>query len=231
MTLSTSVPDDGPFALSISVSADHPRAALAVALQAVLDTSQPALDGETAIQVWLEEARAGDNEILESVGFRAYRDLLQLRRPLPAAPSGIETRSFRPGQDEDAFIEVNNRAFSWHPEQSGLTREKLAATMAEPWFDPEGFRLLELDDRLAGFCWTKVHADHDPVLGEIYVIAVDPDFHGRGLGGPMTLAGLEHLAAAGITMANLYVEADNHAARRVYERLGFAVHSTNRAFR
>ena len=102
--------------------------------------------------------------------------------------------------------------------------------MAEPWFRADGFRILELEGRMAGFCWTKIHTDHDPVLGEIFVIAVDPDFHGRGLGGPMTLAGLEWLSAQGVTVANLYVEADNHPALATYDRLGFVTHSTNRAY-
>ncbi|MEZ5167195.1 MAG: hypothetical protein R2695_12180 [Acidimicrobiales bacterium] len=55
-----------------------------------------------------------------------------------------------------------------------------------------GFRLLDdPSGGLVGFCWTKIHRDTVPALGEIYVIAIDPDHHGRGLGKPMTLAGLE----------------------------------------
>lgn len=231
MTIEASVPERGPFALSISVSDDHPRATLVDDVAAAIAEAPPTLVGDPVVQVWLEAVRDGDDERLAPLGLEPYRDLLQMRRALPAAPSGLTTRSFVVGQDEAALIEVNNRAFAWHPEQAGLTLDALEETMAEPWFDADGFRLLELEDRLAGFCWTKVHDRHIPVLGEIYVIAIDPDFHGRGLGGPMTLAGLEHLAAQGITMATLYVESDNHAARHVYDRLGFTVHSVNRAYR
>jgi mycothiol synthase len=231
VTVSTSIPPAGDFALSISVSPDHPRARVAADVSAAMATMSPTPEGVSSVQVWVEEADDSDTEVLAPLGLTPYRDLLQLRRPLPAPASGLVTRSFVPGEDEDAFIEVNNRAFQWHPEQAGLTRERLAQTMAEDWFDPDGFRLYETEGRLAGFCWTKVHSDHDPVMGEIYVIGVDPDFHGRGLGGPMTLAGLEHLSAEGITLANLYVEADNVPALRVYDKLGFERHSVNRAFR
>ena len=83
---------------------------------------------------------------------------------------------------------------------------------------------------MAAFCWTKVHEPGDERVGEIYVIAVDPDFLGLGLGKQLTLAGLEHLAGQGITTALLYVDADNAAAVSMYERLGFTVSATNGAF-
>ena len=88
----------------------------------------------------------------------------------------------------------------------------------------------ERDGRLAGFCWTKLHTDHDPALGEIYVIAVDPDFQGLGLGKQLTLAGLDSIARRGITVAMLYVDADYTAGVRLYEDLGFTVHRTDHAY-
>ena len=114
-----------------------------------------------------------------------------------------------------------------HPEHLAALRERLA----EPWVDLDGFVVHEHYGRMAGFCWTKVHADHDPVLGEIYVIAVDPDFHGMGLGKALTLAGLQWLHdERGITTGNLYVDASNTSAVRLYEKLGFTLHHVDRAY-
>ncbi len=75
-----------------------------------------------------------------------------------------------------------------------------------------------------------MHTGHDPVLGEIYVIAVDPDFHGLGLGRSLTLAGLDSLAQRGVGTGMLYVDGDNTAALTMYGDLGFTIDHTNRAF-
>lgn len=197
---------------------------------------QTALDvvGETgggSVHWWVFEPTRAHVDLAASLGLRQGRRLLQMRRPLPLGDStDLATRSFRPGVDESAWLAVNNRAFSAHPEQGGWDLETLRAREREAWFDPEGFRIHERDGRIAAFCWTKVHHDHEPVLGEIYVIAVDPDFHGLGLGRAVTLAGLDHLARVGVPMAMLFVDADNAAALGLYRELGFEVHRTDCAF-
>lgn len=181
---------------------------------------------------WVEPADEATDRAMRAQGYRPVRELLQMRRPLPLdEPVTVETRPFEAGRDEAAWLEVNNRAFAWHPDQANQTPDDLARTMAEPWFDPEGFLLHERDGRLVGFCWTKVHADHDPPLGEIFVIGVDPDVAGQGLGRALTVAGLDHLHRHdGTPIAMLYVEADNHRAIRTYRSLGFEVHQRRRQY-
>ena len=233
MELTVDGPNPGEFRWTIAVDDAGPE--LEVELRRAL-ADHP----EGAVQLWIREIDDRADAAATGLGFTAYRDLWQLRCRLPSAPSGLTTRAFT-DDDLDEFVRVNNRAFHWHPEQGGLTAESARATMAEPWFDPDGFRLLHDSDSsdrsettegaLIGFCWTKIHADTDPLLGEIYVIAVDPSQHGRGLGKPMTLAGLEWLSERGLEHGMLYVESDNDAANATYDALGFTRHHTDRAYR
>lgn len=174
----------------------------------------------------------------EAAGFDGRRRLVELRRPLPAPPADppLATRSFVPGADDAEWLRVNNAAFSWHPEQSGWDAATLDAVLAEPWVDLDGFLLLPASpggapgDALAGFCWTKVHDEVDPALGEIFIIAVDPAHAGAGLGRRLVLTGLDHLSARGLATATLYTEVDNRPAMRLYEDLGFTVHHEVQVF-
>jgi mycothiol synthase len=196
-------------------------------------------DGGGRVNWWVFEPTSAHDALAAATHMARGRTLFQMRRRLPTGLDvSIETRPFAPGTDDEAWLRVNNRAFAGHGEQGGWTAATFHQRQQEPWFDPEGFRVLDaVDDhgveRMAGFCWTKVHPPgetDDAEVGEIYVIAVDPDFHGRGLGAQLTLAGLDHLARRSIETAMLYVDADNTPAVGLYRQLGFSVHSTNAAF-
>jgi mycothiol synthase len=183
------------------------------------------------LQLWVRNAQAEHDRIASAAGLAQTRDLYQMRRPLPVDERWeLSTRPFRPGLDDEAWLAVNNRAFDWHPEQGGWDVAMLKAREAEPWFDADGFLLHWSGDRLAGFCWTKIHTENDPPLGEIYVIAVDPDFQGTGLGRRLVLAGLDYLWRKGMTVGMLYVDATNRPAVKLYHDLGFEIDHTDRAY-
>lgn len=190
-----------------------------------------ASDGGGRVYWWVHHPADRVDVVAADVGLRLARRLLQMRRPLPISETTtVDTRTFVVGQDEAEWVRVNNAAFHDHPEQGGWTIESLQQREAEPWFDSAGFVLHEHDGKLAAFCWTKVHAAETPPLGEIYVIAVDPAFHGLGLGKALTIAGLHNIAARGLTVAMLHVDAANTAAMGLYERLGFTVHHEDHAY-
>ncbi|MDP6145901.1 MAG: mycothiol synthase [Acidimicrobiales bacterium] len=219
------------FDLSITVPSQYPAGLLITDLKRIIDSYTRSHTDNNTIQVWLENAQEDDSEQLKELSLYPYRDLLQMRCKLPISIDGIETRSFLRGTDEAAFLEVNSRAFHWHPEQGTLNLKKLTAIFEEDWFEEEGFLIHEIGERLAGFCWTKVHSKDTETFGEIFAIAVDPEFHGNGIGKSLTASGLHHLTDKGISIGLLYVESDNLPAIRIYEQIGFTIHTTNRAFR
>ncbi len=184
--------------------------------------------GGGTVDWWVFDATDDDDRLAGELGFSVDRDLWQMHRPLPAERhSTVETRAFVVGQDEAAWLAVNNRAFAGHAEQSDWTVEELQRRIAMAWFDPAGFLLHERDGVLAAYCWTKMHGQ----VGEIYVIGVDPAFQGLGLGSELTLAGLESLHDRGAVEGMLYVDGDNRPAQTTYERLGFTVTRRDRAYR
>jgi mycothiol synthase len=183
---------------------------------------------------WVFEPTIGHEQVAAQVGLHPGRVLHQMRRSLPLSAAdallAIPVRTFQPGTDDRKWLDVNNRAFAHHPEQGGWDEKTLAARMAQPWFEAQSFILHEIDGRLAAFCWTKVDPSIDTKLGEIYVVAVDPKFHGQGLGKGIVVSGLMNMSDRGITTAMLYVDAHNTSAVAMYESLGFRIHRTDRAF-
>ncbi|MFF9476787.1 mycothiol synthase [Streptomyces roseolus] len=188
------------------------------------------------LRVWAHGGKPSARHLAQVLGLTLFRELRQLRRPLapldvpePVLPEGVTIRTFVPGQDDAAWLAVNAAAFAHHPEQGSLTQRDLDDRIAEPWFDPKGFFLAEKDGELVGFHWTKVHAEER--LGEVYVVGILPGAQGGGLGKALTATGLRHLAGQGLPTAMLYVDADNSAAVRVYEGLGFRTHEVDLMYR
>jgi len=194
---------------------------------------------DAPVHLWAMQAGPADDDRARAHGFVPERDLLQMRVGLPLAPGVTQatrplvTRPFVPGRDEEAWVDTNNRAFAGHPEQGGWTVGQLRQRMAADWVELDGFLVADDPDGpgLIGSCWTKVHRDRAPVLGEIYVIAVDPRHHGQGWGRSLTVAGLESLSRRSVTVGMLYTDATNEAAVALYGSLGFTVDHVDRSYR
>lgn len=187
-------------------------------------------EGGGRVGWWVFEPNNTHARLAAEHGLAPGRRLLQMRRSLPLPPAMLDeaattpVEAFRVGVDDEEWLEVNNAAFAAHPEQGGWTAETLASREREEWFDPEGFLLSREEGGLRGFCWTKIHRETTPPIGEIYAIAVDPAHAGAGLGRRLTIAGLAHLGSRGIDTAMLYVDEDNARAVTMYRAMGFEVH-------
>jgi mycothiol synthase len=202
--------------------------------------------GSAGLQVWAHGDLPAAARLAAAAGFHRSRALWQMRRSLadpigePRLADGMTVRTFRVGQDEDAWVALNHRAFARHPEQGAWTRTDLEIREREPWFDPDGFFLAERDGAIVGFHWTKIHSgtsesggapgQGDEPIGEVYVVGVDPSAQGTGLGRALTVIGLRYLRDRGLDQVMLYVDETNSAAIRLYESLGFTHGSTDVMF-
>ncbi|MCC9306594.1 mycothiol synthase [Kitasatospora sp. RB6PN24] len=205
----------------------------------LVDAVLAAAGQSRGLDFWAHGGHPAAARLAKRYGAELVRELRQMRRTGPAPeqaplPEGVTVRTFRPGQDDEAWLRLNALAFAHHPEQGSWSTQDLADRLAEPWFDPDGFFLACRGEQVVGFHWTKVHpaSATDPELGEVYVVGVDPGEQGNGLGRALTTVGLRHLALdRGLGTVLLYVDADNSAAVRVYERVGFTVHEVDLMYR
>ena len=204
--------------------------------------------GGKTLRLWGHGEQEAAHNLAASFNFEKIRTVLQMSKsltdiqPLPTIDKEIIIRSFLPGIDSDAWLELNNKVFKDHPEQGGWQLSDLNHRLSEEWFDKKGFFIVEKNKQVIGSTWTKVHGEHShdhageashahPAIGEIYITAVDPAYAGQGIGKALTITALNYLKYQGLTDAMLYVDFDNKAALNLYDSLGFKLSSKDILFR
>ena len=156
------------------------------------------------------------------------RHILKIHRSLhgsiPDTDHGFTIERFNPGIHKESWLNLNNKIFINHPDQGNWVMQDLENRMAEPWFDADGLFIAVEDGTLVGTCWTKIHHDlvNQAPVGELYVVGVDHDYIGHGIGRAVSIAAMNYLFNKGIREAMLYVDADNEKGLRLYESLGFS---------
>jgi ribosomal protein S18 acetylase RimI-like enzyme len=138
-------------------------------------------------------------------------------------------------EDLEAVVALSLRA--WGPVFPSITEAytpEIDAVLTTPDWPTEQARAVEavcrdedvrvwvatIDDALAGFTALKV--PDDKVLGEIYMLAVDPGFQGHGVGRALTQFALEEMKRRGVQVAMVETGGDpGHApARKTYAGAG-----------
>jgi ribosomal protein S18 acetylase RimI-like enzyme len=102
----------------------------------------------------------------------------------------------------------------WRRQQQEDVEKALRDGTSEAW-------VAEVDGEVAGFATAVV--DADTRMGEIHMVAVDPDFQNQGLGTQLTDVATDWLRDAGMAVVLVSTGGDiGHApARRTYEKAGF----------
>lgn len=144
----------------------------------------------------------------------------------------------RPFEDRDANAVVDLSLRAWAPVFESI--EQAIETEVYERLYPEGWResqrrsvvdvcaaeksrvwVAETDESIAGFVAVDLHPESS--MGEIYMLAVDPDHQGGGIGTALTDFALARIKDAGMTIAMVETGGDpgHAAARRTYEKAGY----------
>ena len=113
----------------------------------------------------------------------------------------------------------------WRLKQQKAVEDVCAAEDTNVWI------AIDAAGIVAGFVAVKL--DLESSMGEIYMIAVDPDFQGCGIGTALTEFALDWMKNAGMSVAMVETGGDpGHApARSTYEKVGFKLLPIARYFK
>ena len=164
--------------------------------------------------------RPGQVDAAGRLGYVQGRAVLRMSGPMPTQrPASVPGISIGPMtvSDVEGIVAVNNSAFADHREQGSMTVEGFRSLMTLAWFDPMGVHVARSGERIVGFCMTK---HEEQAVGEVYVLAVDPDRSGLGIGRALAQRGYAAMAASGAVTARAWVDEDNRPAVGLYEVLG-----------
>ena len=103
----------------------------------------------------------------------------------------------------------------WREDQRRAVEDVCAAQKGPVW-------VAEVDGDAVGFVAIEVY-DLGRSMGEISMLAVDPEHQGVGIGTALTEFALDRLKDAGMTVAMVETGGDpgHTAARRTYEKAGY----------
>jgi mycothiol synthase len=163
-------------------------------------------------------------------GFTFVRRFLELRLDLTEmvlpeiSKSASPCRPSQPGE-EGRLTQLQNRSFAGTWGFNPNTIEEITYRISLPHSSRDDIFLIFDSDKPVGYCWTRTESWKNKAPGEgtgrIYMLGVDPDYRGRGLGRQLLLVGLSYLKSKGLRGAVLTVDSKNKAARILYTSVGF----------
>ena len=172
--------------------------------------------------------------VLSKLGFRFVRRFLQLRLDMTKVlgqdigQAALPCRHLQRGE-EDKLTQIQNRSFAgtWGFNPNSVEEISYRTNLSR--CSPEDVVLTCDGDKVIGYCWTSTmyEAGANERKGQIFMLGVDPDYRGRGIGKGVLLAGLSYLRSEGFQVAELTVDSENKVACDLYQSIGFEVQTTS----
>jgi mycothiol synthase len=172
------------------------------------------------------------NSVLPRLDFKFIRRFLELSLDVSGGrwqdidKNGFPCRHLQRGE-EDELAGIQNRSFADTWGYNPNTVEEIIYLTNLSDCSPEDIILVCDGDKTVGYCWTKLESRADDHLseeqGRVYMLGVDPDYRGRGIGKRVLVAGLSYLISKGVRIVELTADSENRAACALYRSVGFKI--------
>jgi mycothiol synthase len=183
---------------------------------------------QVVLEFYANRTHQAAERLLQAAGYPLVRTVyvmemaLDREPPEPEWPEGLQVRSFRVGQDEQALYEAGEEAFADTWSRPPGTLEGWLAAMKSESFDPTLWFLAEEGSagKVAGLCRAVVVGRG----GWILTLAVRRPWRGRGLGLALLRHAFGELYRRKVPSVGLSVDAESPTgAPRLYKRAGMSV--------
>lgn len=219
----------GRVILNCLIHPDHRRRGLATKLFGYATHRAKEL-GVKVAHVNIAQDNIAAKIVLSKLGFRFVRRFLQLRLDMAKLrwqdinQGALQCRHLQPGE-EDKLTQIQNRSFAvtWGFNPNSVEEISYCTNLSR--CSPEDVILACDGDKVIGYCWTRTiyEAGMNGRKGQIFMLGVDSDYRGRGIGKGVLLAGLFYLKSKGFQVAELTVDSRNRVACTLYRSVGFNV--------
>jgi len=223
-------PDGLRSTMRVLVHPDWRRQGLGTSLLRIIEARAREL-GVPYLDTQIESSQQEGRRFLESRGFQPVHYSWQMLlpaiavAPLPEWPPGYTVRTFVPGRDEPASVQLENESFRDEWEYAPVVQGEIEGFVRSPSFRADGVIYALQDGQVVGECWSWI--DHEAIaqtgekLGDVWCLCVHPDHRQRGLGRALLLTGVHWLHQQGMVSCVLYVDGANDLAKHLYESVGF----------
>jgi len=173
--------------------------------------------------------------MLSRLGFKCVRRFLELRLDITDVhwpdtnQAALECCYLQRGE-EDKLTQIQNRAFAGTWGYNPNTVEEISYRTNLSTCSPGDIVLIYEGDKVIGYCWTGVACEGGATSerkGQIFMLGVDPDYRGKGIGKRVLLAGLTRLKSKSLQVAELTVDSENKTACTLYKSIGFKVRTSS----
>jgi len=191
--------------------------------------------GVIVAHVNIPEDNATAKSVLSKLGFRFIRRFPELRLDISkvrwqdSKQGVVKYRNLQPGE-EGELAQFQNYSFADTWGYNPNTAEEIIYWTNLSGSSPEDVVLACEGDKIIGYCWTGITCMGETALGErkgrVFMLGVDPDYRGRGIGNRVLLAGLSRLKSKGLQVVELSVDGENKVARALYQSIGFEIRAS-----